>query len=162
MKDQPGIWIRRLKAKAAIFLGRDLFVFTFFLLLSFIFWFLNSLRKDIETDLRYPVRFINPPKGMELAEKADLKLAFNLKGPGYSIVKLKVSGNRAPLVVDLSRKIYKKLPGGKPSDYYIVSGSLIQDFSRQMRSEFQINYIRPDTIIVSLIRKSSQSQNIGR
>ena len=44
------------------FLNRELPVFAFFLLLSFIFWYLNELSKELQGTINYPVRYINPPK----------------------------------------------------------------------------------------------------
>ena len=44
------------------FLNRELPVFAFFLLLSFVFWYLNELSKELEGTINYPVRYINPPK----------------------------------------------------------------------------------------------------
>jgi len=41
---------------------RDIVIFGFFLLLSFIFWYLNSLEKEVEYSIRYPVRYVNLPE----------------------------------------------------------------------------------------------------
>jgi hypothetical protein len=34
---------------------RDVIVYAFCLILSFVFWYLNSLGKDFETGIKYPV-----------------------------------------------------------------------------------------------------------
>jgi hypothetical protein len=155
VKEKTGILLKRLFGKGISTFRRVIVVFTFFLFLSFIFWYLNSLRKDIEIDVRYPVRYINPPKDRLIANELPQKLTFYLKGPGYSIIKLKISGNRAPVVVDFSKVVYKRMPNTGQLEYYIVSSTLIQNFKKQLSSDFQIVSIKPDTLFVVFEKKSN-------
>lgn len=126
-------------------LNREVLIFVFFLFLSSLFWYLNELGKDVDTAIQYPVRYINPPKGRVLTGDLPDRLTMELQGPGYSILKLKLSGSRAPVVVDFSKMTLKRLPG-KQSSYYIVSSSLIESFSKQLHADFNISVIKPDTI----------------
>lgn len=155
MKGKIGIWIKNSVVKGFRSFNREFIVFAFFLLLSFIFWYLNSLRKVIETDLRYPVEYINIPRNRTIANELPSKLTLNLKGPGFSILKLKISGHRAPLLVDFSIVACKRVPDSKISDYYIVSGGLVRNFSKQLRSEFEIVSIKPDTLFVTFAIKGN-------
>jgi hypothetical protein len=159
VKGRPGTTGKSLFGKGIHFLKRDVVIFAFFLLLSFFLWYLNSLRKDIEIDITYPVRYINPPMGRIAGGDLPQKLIFNIKGPGYSVVKLKLTGIRSPVSIDFSRISYKKVPDSQPPEYYIVSGNLISSFSKQLRSEFQILSIKPDTIFVTFQRKGSPGIN---
>ena len=135
MKGKIGIWLKKLTEKGVSSFKRDVLVFAFFLFLSFIFWYLNSLRKDIEIDVRYPVRYINPPKDRVIANELPPKLTFYLKGPGYSIIKLKIPGNHAPVVIDFSKVTLKRMPyiktsvgTGKSTRYLISHRLLSSDF----------------------------------
>ena len=92
--------------------GMFLFL-SFFLLLSFVFWYLNSLEKDVEYDIKYPVRYINLPEERMLSEDLPSRLDLYLKGPGYSILKLKLSGNRSPVILDVSTINYRRVPGSR-------------------------------------------------
>jgi hypothetical protein len=158
VEGKRSIWPAKISGKGVGSFNRDLLVFAFFLLLSFIFWYLNSLRKDIEVDLRYPVKYINTPRDRTFSGEMPEKLTLNLIGPGYSIVKLKISGNRAPLVIDFSKITWKRVPESRNPDYFIVSGTLIANFSRQLRSEFQIVSVKPDTLFFTLQKKASSIQ----
>jgi hypothetical protein len=86
------------------------------------------------------------------------KLTLNLTGPGYSIIKLKISGDRAPLIIDFSKVTWKRVPDSKAPEYYIVSNGLIANFSRQLRSEFKIVAVKPDTLFFTLQKKTSSVQ----
>jgi hypothetical protein len=156
VKGRPGITGNNLLGKGVHFLKRDLIIFAFFLLLSFFFWYLNSLRKDIDIDLKYPVRYINPPRDRIADGDLPQQLVLNLKGPGYSIVKHKLSGSRTTVTIDFSKVTLKKVPDTKPVEYYIVSSSLIPGFTRQLRSDYQILSVKPDTIFVTFEKKGIQ------
>jgi hypothetical protein len=126
-------------------LNRELPVFTFFLLLSFIFWYLNELSKDLQGTINYPVRYINPPMDRIVTGNLPDKLEMNLRGPGYSILKMRLSGSRAPVVIDFSRVTPRRLPGSK-SNYFLVTSGMIQDFSKQLHADFEILSVHPDTL----------------
>jgi hypothetical protein len=127
------------------FLNRELPVFAFFLLLSFLFWYLNELSKELEATIHYPVRYINPPKERIITGDLPKKMGMELRGPGYSILKVKLSGSKAPVVIDFSKVSPKKVPG-KTANYYVVTSGLIEGFSRQLHADFDILAIQPDTV----------------
>jgi hypothetical protein len=158
VEGKRSIWPVRISGKGVRSFNKDLLVFAFFLFLSFVFWYLNSLRKDIEVEIRYPVKYTSLPRDRTLIGDMPEKLILNLRGPGYSIIKLKLSGNRAPLVIDFSKVTWKRVPESKNPDYYIVSGGLVTNFSRQLRSEFQIVSVKPDTLFFTLQKKVAAVQ----
>jgi hypothetical protein len=127
------------------FLKKELPVFAFFLLLSFIFWYLNELSKDLQGSVNYPVRYINPPRDRIVTGDLPGKLEMDLRGPGYSILKNKLSASRAPVVIDFSKLTLRRLPGSTPR-YYLVTSGLISNFSKQMHADFDILSISPDTL----------------
>lgn len=127
------------------FLNRELPVFAFFLLLSFIFWYLNELSKELQGTINYPVRYINPPRDRIVTGDLPDKLEMDLRGPGYSILKVKLSGSRAPVVIDFSKVAPRRIPGQQPR-YYLVTSGLISNFSKQLHADFDILAIHPDTL----------------
>lgn len=138
-------------------INRDVVVFAFFLFLSFIFWYINSLGKEIEAGIRYPVQYINLPVEKVIAEETPVKLNIYLKGPGYSILKLKVSGKRTPVLVDISKVNYLRVPGSKSLSYYIVTSGLTKSLTIQIRSGCEITSIKPDTLFFTLDRAVTKS-----
>jgi len=126
--------------------NRNVIVFAFFLVLSFIFWYLNSLEKDLETDIRYPVKYVDLPENKRLSDNLPPKLTLVLNGPGYSILKLKISGKTSPLEIDFSGSGIKHGYDNKSDDYYIVTSSLVQNFNSQLKAECKIVSVNPDTL----------------
>jgi len=143
--NRPG----KLTKKGVSSVNRRVAVFAFFLLLSFLFWYLNSLGKDQEVSIRYPLRYVNLPEGRQFAGQPPARISLNLKGPGYSILRLKYSGNRAPAVIDLSKVSYRRKPGGNANDYYFLMAGLIEELNTQLKSECKITSVKPDTLYFS-------------
>lgn len=157
MKGKHGIRSDNLTKKEVRVINRDVVVFAFFLLLSFIFWYLNSLGKEIETGIRFPVKYINLPKGMIIVEEPPVRLNLYLKGPGYSILKLKISGNRTPVLIDISKINYKRVYGSVAFNYFIITSGLTKSLSVQLRSECEITSIKPDTLFFTLNKTPAKS-----
>jgi hypothetical protein len=130
--------------------NRDVVIFAFFLLLSFVFWYLNSLGKEIEAGIKYPVRFTNLPRERAVITEPDVRLNIYLKGSGTSILKLKLSGDRKPVAIDISKVSYKRVPGSKNLDYYIITSGLARSLGVQIRSGCEITSIKPDTLFFTL------------
>ncbi len=131
-------------------INRNIFVFLFFLLLSFIFWYLNSLSKEIDTTLKYPVSYANAPGGNETASNLPSKLNLMLKGHGYSILRIKLSAKGNPLTVDFSEISYFREQKSGSGNCYIVTAPLITRFSTQLLQGARITSVKPDTIFFSV------------
>lgn len=147
--------------KRAKVLNRDIAVFAFFLFLSFILWYLNSLGKEIEAGIKYQVKYVNIPKERIINGEQSTDLNLFLKGPGYSILKLKISGNKEPLLIDISKVNYKRTPGEKILNYYIITSGLTKSLNVQMRSGCEITSIKPDTLFFTLDKIAANSAAIS-
>jgi hypothetical protein len=150
VKGKHGIHNENLTKKDVSVINRDVVVFAFFLFLSFVLWYLNSLGKEIEAGIRYPVTYINIPREKVIVEEPPVKLNIFLKGPGYSIMKLKVTGKRSPVVIDISKVNYMRVPGSRSLNYYIVTSGLTKSLTVQLRSGCEITSIKPDTLFFDL------------
>jgi hypothetical protein len=138
-------------------INSDVVVFAFFLFLSFGLWYINSLGKETEADIKYTVKYINIPRDRVIAEEEPVKLGFSLKGPGYTVLKLKVSGRKPPVLIDLSKVSYKRVPDSKAADYFIVTSGLIKSLTVQIRSGCEIIAIKPDTLFFTLGKEIPKS-----
>jgi hypothetical protein len=139
-----------LNRKGVSIINKNVLVFAFFLFLSFVFWYLNSLGKEMETDIRYPVKYVNIPKSKEIDKDLPSRLNLFLKGPGYSILKFKIAGNNSPVIVDFSKVNYRHVQSGKSADYYLVTSGLVSGFNSQLKSVCKITLVKPDTLFFSL------------
>jgi hypothetical protein len=157
VKKEDGIRSENFTKKGVRSLNRDVAVFAFFLFLSFILWYLNSLGKEIEAGINFHVKYTNIPRERVINNTQPADLNLFLKGPGYSILKLKISGKKAPLIIDISKVSYKRSAGGKSSNYYIITSGLTKSLNVQMRSGCEITSIKPDTLFFTLDKAIANS-----
>jgi hypothetical protein len=155
VKQRDGILNRKFTKREASVVNRDIVVFTFFLFLSFGLWYINSLGKEVEGDIKYPVKYLNLPKERVIENEPE-KLNLYLKGPGYSVLKLRLSGNKAPLQIDLSKISYKRVPESKAADYFIVTSGLLKSFTVQVRAGCEVIAIKPDTLFFTFIKATAR------
>lgn len=160
MKEEDGILTENLPKRGISGVKRDVAVFAFFLFLSFIFWYLNSLGKEIEAGIDCRVNFTNLPKDRLIVEELPTDLNLFLKGPGYSILKLKLSGRKMPVIIDISKVSYKRTQGNKALNYYIITSGLTKSLNVQMRSGCEITSIKPDTLFFTLEKTIANSSSI--
>ena len=160
MRGEDGIRSDNLVKKGTRAIKRDIAVFAFFLFLSFIFWYLNSLGKEIEAGINYKVKYTNTPRDRVILQDQPSQLKLFLKGPGYSILKLKISGGKAPVVIDISKVNYKRVQGDKGLNYFIVTSGLAKSLNVQMRSGCEITSIKPDTLFFSLAKVTANSSSM--
>lgn len=131
-------------------LNRDFLAFLFFLLLAFVFWYLNSLGKDIEADIRYPLVINNIPKDRTPETGVPDRLNLVLSGPGYSILKQKLTGVKDPLTIDFTKNAIRASRNGKTQKYFIATSGLIRNLNTQLGSDCKILSLKPDTIFITL------------
>ena len=65
---------------------KGFFIFLFFLLLSFIFWFLQTLQQDYEHRIEYPLLYKNVPEEWALSEKNPQTVSALLKEKGANLL----------------------------------------------------------------------------
>jgi hypothetical protein len=150
MEKKDRIRKENLLSKGLNRINGNILVFLFFLLLSFVFWYLNSLSKEIDTTLRYPVTYSNIPGGNPQESHLPPRLNLMFKGHGYSILRLKLTASQHPVVIDFSEVSYKHDLKSGSDDYYIITAPLITSFNAQLTSDSKITTIKPDTLFFSL------------
>jgi len=131
-------------------INRDVVIFVFFLIGSFVFWYLNSLGKESEAVFEFPVSFINLPKERMIVDDKPISLNIYFKGSGSSLLKLKVLGKRIPVIIDLSTTNYKRVPEKMTLNYFITTSGLKKNLAGQIRSECEVTSILPDTLFFTL------------
>ncbi len=127
-------------------INRNVAVFSFFLLLSFIFWYINALSKDITGSVNFPVRYTNFPENLALVNELPDKLTLELEGSGYSLLRARISGNNTPLIIDVDNSGLSVRDNETELEFFIHSYNLRESFMRQLRNNFEITSVQPDSI----------------
>jgi hypothetical protein len=129
--------------------NRNILVFAFFLFLSFVFWYLTSLGKDIEAELRYPVRYLNIPSKIIIPGNLPSRVNMVFSGPGYTVLSHKITGNKTPLIIDFGKPSGRPVMKSRTGQYYILTSGLVNDFNSQLKSGCKVTSVKPDTLFLS-------------
>ena len=120
---------------------KEIFIFIFFLLLSFGFWFLQSLQQDYERRMELPLRYKNVPSEWILSESNPKNVSILLKDKGTTLMYYSWKANFDPVDITVS---------GLPqlSDRYLrVSSNVLETaVSKQLISSTTIISIDPREI----------------
>ncbi len=140
----PKIDLSGIKERMKKKIGRDFFIFLFFLFLSSLFWLLNELNKESIADVSIPVHYENFFKDKILVNDVPSHIVLKIQAPGYTLLKYKLSPRLVPVSLDLkSYLVYQK---GKSSVYYVVTKDLQGRLKRRFSGEMNILEIQPDTL----------------
>ncbi|MDR2888209.1 MAG: hypothetical protein LBV26_09500 [Bacteroidales bacterium] len=123
--------------------SRDVAAFVFFLFFSFGMWYIDYLGKELESELKTPLVFVNSPTGKIVAPEYEY-LNVLLKGTGYTILKHKYRIKDDSVSIDLSEIAYRKLRAS--SGYYLLTSALVKPYELQLKSGCRVVAMNPDTL----------------
>ncbi len=122
-------------------------IFSFFLLLSVIFWFMNALSKNYTTTIEYPVRYRNFPADKILVGELPEHLSLEVNAHGYTLLRYRISSRHIPLVFNVRSFTMNRMSRADSGIYYIETRFARNYISKQLSSEFSIISIKPDTLV---------------
>jgi len=130
--------------------NRKVITFLFFLMISFIFWLLNSLNGNFNTNINYPVQYTNLPSNKVLGPDVPTKITLNLTGHGYTLMQLLINARKYPVVFNVNANYVNKIQGDNAYRYYILTSIAKEKIRRQLSPDIEFSYIIPDTLFFSL------------
>lgn len=131
---------------------KEIFIFLFFLLLSFGFWLLQSLQQDYERKVDLPVRYKNVPSEWVLSESNPKKISILLKDKGTILMYYSWNAQINP--VDIS---VPDLPRLSENSLQITSRVLESAVSKQLISSTSILSIEPREVELKYDSLSSRT-----
>ena len=120
---------------------KEIFIFIFFLLLSFGFWLLQSLQQDYERRIELPLRYKNVPSEWILSENNPKKVSILLKDKGTTLMYYFWNANFNPVDISISG-----LQRASNSSLLITNQALETAMSKQLISSTSIISIEPREI----------------
>ena len=147
--------LRILSGKEKIASKKNASVFSFFLVLSVIFWFINALSKEYVTTINYPVRYSDLPTGETLIGDSPDYLSLKISAHGYTILRHKLSSKYIPISFSVS-SFSINMSNTEDSVFYIQTRYAREHLGAQLSPDIQILEVKPDTLyfrFASIIKK---------
>lgn len=125
---------------------RNSLTFLIFLGLSMFFWFLQALNKEYETELKFPIKYYNSPKGYILENELPDKIILHVKDEGFSILRYKLTNAFIPISLNIENIINRSPIKAEKSHSYIKSSEFVTSITSQLASGTNLVAISPDTL----------------
>ena len=122
---------------------KKLLSFSFFLIISTFFWFLNSLAEKYNEHLLLPLEYINLPKDKQSTLDLPSQINTRVDISGYGYLEYLLNANRQSIIVDYKKAL--RLNYNK-NHRYILSESLTDKLLKKY-PDLNLFSIKPDTIL---------------
>jgi hypothetical protein len=119
-----------------------LLLFLFFILLSFIFWFIRALNEVYQSDITYPIKYTKFPADKILTGKLPTQLKLRVEASGMNILARKLHLNVKALKFNVESFSLQK--SGNNS-FYILTKQ-VKEFIMEDLENIKILSISPDTL----------------
>lgn len=133
--------VKRL-SRIQLFQQRKLLTFLVFILISAAFWFVRSMGEVYETEVTYPVQYINFPDNKILLGRVPEQLQLRVRAKGFRILKSKLNLNLIPLKFNVSSFSLNTLG----TDTFYVITATVKDILSTELDQITILDISPDTL----------------
>ena len=122
---------------------KKLLSFTFFLIISTFFWFLNSLGEQYNEHILLPIKYINLPKDKQATKALPKEVDFRVDISGYGYFEYLLSANKQEIIVDYKKAFYLN---HNKNHRYILTESLSDNLLKRY-PDISLFAIKPDTIL---------------
>ena len=133
--------------------SREILTFMFFLVISFIFWVLQSLNEDVESSFSLNVKYVNVPEKVVFTNKLPDEIDVRLRDKGTTLMGYLME--RMP-VIEIDFERYKNNKG-----VFIVTSSQLSTLVRkQLKNTTTLLSVSPDSIPVYYTNNSGKKYKI--
>ncbi|MFW9598848.1 MAG: CdaR family protein [Paludibacter sp.] len=146
MKAFVGHYLTKLKT---FFFSKNVLSFLVFLVLSFLFWFINTLDKERQVTLTIPVRYNQLPHEMDITNANSSVVQVTVKDKGLNLLNYS-EATLSPITIDLNRNFYSR---GK---IVVTNSELKAKLSVALLSSTSILSVKPDSLLLVYERLSAK------
>lgn len=122
---------------------KDFLIFLFFLVVSSTLWFMRTLRKDFDMEVRIPLEYVNQPPGYVQTLELPDYISVRVSDRGTAILGMKLGKRFSPIPVDMRDFVHRRT---------LVTSMLAEDVQLQLNSTSVIRGIYPDSIHFRMLK----------
>lgn len=130
------------KSHHELHIKRNVITYGVCLVIATILWFLNTLNKEYITELTYPIRYSDLPKGKLLVSEPPKNMTLEIKAHGFALLRYSIGTSFLPIVVNVNSLLDRK----DLLEYTINTADIKERISTQLNSDIKLLSIKPETI----------------
>ena len=128
-----------LGASHELHIKRNVVTYGICVTIATVLWFLNALNKEYTTEITYPIKYTELPKGKLLVSEPPKEMTLAIKAHGFALLRYSISTSFLPIVLNVSSLLDKK-----------------DRISTQLNTDIQLISIKPESITFKFSRFESK------
>lgn len=139
-------------ASHELHIKRNVVTYGICVIIATILWFLNALNKEYTTEITYPVKYTDFPKGKLLVSEPPKEMTLTIKAHGFALLRYSISTSFLPIVLNVNSLIDRQ----DVLEYNVVTSELKDRIGTQLNSDIQLSSIKPEIITFKFSRFESK------
>ena len=155
-----------LKQLGQVFSGKKtnlnirLIVFSFFFLVATILWYLNKLSYEYSTEIVFPLKFENMPKGKVMVGNPPSSITLGVRAYGYTLLRYRIASCLSPININLSQVPLLQFRDSE-TKHYILTSRARNTIINQLKGELQLERIYPDSLYFEFTQLESKKVRVA-
>ena len=130
------------KSHHDLHITRNVITYGVCLIIATVLWFLNTLNKEYTTELTYPIRYTDLPKGKLLVSEPPKNMTLEIRAHGFTLLRYSIGTSFLPIAINVSSLLERK----DMLEYTISTVDIKERISAQLNSDIKLINIKPETI----------------
>lgn len=132
--------------KHHIHIDRHILSYMMCVVIAAILWFLNALNKEYTSEITYPVKYTDFPKGKYLVSTLPKSISLEIKATGFSLLRYRISTSFLPITLDVNGYSNHLLEKNNILEYTLQLKNIKDKISNQLNSDIKLLDIKPQEI----------------
>lgn len=95
-------------ASHELHIKRNVVTYGICVIIATVLWFLNALNKEYTTEITYPIKYTDFPKGKLLVSEPPKEMTLAIKAHGFALLRYSISTSFLPIVLNVNSLLDKK------------------------------------------------------
>ena len=131
---------------------RNVITYGVCVIIATVLWFLNALNKEYTTEISYPIKYTELPKGKLLVSEPPKEMTLTIKAHGFALLRYSISTSFLPIVLNVNSLLDKK----DLLEYTINTSEIKDRITTQLNTDIQLISIKPESITFKFSRFESK------
>ena len=135
-------------ASHELHIKRNVVTYGVCVIIATVLWFLNALNKEYTTEITYPIKYMDLPKGKLLVSEPPKEMTLAIKAHGFALLRYSISTSFLPIVLNVNSLLDKK----DQLEYTVNTSEIKERISAQLNTDIQLISIKPESITFQFSR----------
>ena len=95
-------------ASHELHIKRNVVTYGICVIIATVLWFLNALNKEYTTEITYPIKYTDFPKGKLFVSEPPKEMTLAIKAHGFALLRYSISTSFLPIVLNVNSLLDKK------------------------------------------------------